>query len=392
MDAERLPSVRNASKAASPRSQAVLAMLGAVVAVPLLLLFLGAGLYFTSNESRVAPALEVERWPAVADGKHNYDPDIVFWNGSYWLVHCSADSAFGDTESRLRLWRSQDARTWTRVREFYIPGKNLQAACFASISRRLFIYTHLNAQRLPSPHQTHFTFTEDGVNWEPLAALPAEGWLLGRPRSADERLWYAPAWRQEKDRLALLRSRNGRQWEEAATIHEGDLVSEGDIQFLPDGRLLAVARLDKTEGYFGSRDAGTLIASAAAPFAEWSKAESKATRLDAPSLFLWGNTAYALGRRNPDAPGILQDNGSLAGRKRTALYRVTPEALEWLSDLSSGGDTGHAGVVVQQNELYVTYYSSPLRFDWVWGIGMMKESDVHVARIGLDSLGKLSPR
>jgi hypothetical protein len=358
-------------------------LLGILLTPPLLLAILCLGLYFRANDSRVSSAV-LETWPVVQDATRNNGTDLILWRGDYYLVHASALVPSGE-DSRLRLWISKDSRQWKLVREFHLPGgEGLSAPKFAPIAHRLFIYA-LQCDAEGRPLGTQYTYSEGGQSWQPLRGTGPEGWLIGRPRSQDNRVWYAPAHWRGQGKAILLSSRNGIQWNEIGIIDEGHRIAEGDITFLPDGRLLACARLDESDSAYGDPEARTLIATAEAPYDRWSRTYSYVTRLDTPCLFTWRGQAYALGRHNPDPPRPLNYHGSILGRKRTALYRVSPDGMDWVSDLPSGGDTGHAGAVVLGGEVFVSYSTSDRRYDWPWLIGTRRPTEIHMARLRPDA-------
>src|SRR5690606_37608513 len=177
-----------------------------------------------------------------------------------------------------------------------------------------------------------------------------------------------------------------------ATIHRGAGNDETDIEFLPDGRLLATARLEVTpDSIRGHADAGTAIVVAAPPYTEWDQTGfSQVTRLDGPALFRLDDTIFAVARHQPEPRGRLTRLGGALARKRTAIFRVEPERLVHLTDLPSAGDTSYAGVVVRDGAVYVDYYTSRIDRDFPWLLGMFLRSDVRMARIPVDSLLALS--
>src|SRR5262245_40009575 len=59
--------------------------------------------------------IDVEHWPAVADGGHNLTTDLLWWRGAYHMVHASSPWHMASSNSRIVLWTSPDARAWTRV-------------------------------------------------------------------------------------------------------------------------------------------------------------------------------------------------------------------------------------------------------------------------------------
>jgi hypothetical protein len=83
-------------------------------------------------------------------------------------------------------------------------------------------------------------------------------------RSRDGRAYW-----HEHGESILLRSADGREWTRVSTIHRGEANDETAIEFLPDARLLATARLEvEPDTFAGRRDASTLLAvSDAAPCA-----------------------------------------------------------------------------------------------------------------------------
>ena len=77
-------------------------------------------------------------------------------------------------------------------------------------------------------------------------------------------------------------------------------------------------------------------------------------------------------------------------RKRTSLFLVEEKALRYLTDLPSAGDTSYAGIVIQGDDLYASYYTSPPAHDVTWVIGMFRPSNIMMSRIDLPALERLA--
>ena len=43
-------------------------------------------------------------------------------------------------------------------------------------------------------------------------------------------------------------------------------------------------------------------------------------------------------------------------------------------------------MVIEGDTLYASYYTSDIRYDWPWIIGMLSKSDIQFARVDLKSL------
>jgi hypothetical protein len=351
-----------------------------------------AWLWFRPNRAQIDPRLRLEHWDAVADGLHNSNTDMILWRGDFLLVHDARPYHFGSPEARLVLRRSKDGKTWEELARFQVPGKDIRDPKLAVIGGRLHLYALPNSGVAATPEGTVLATSDDGVTWSPLEPIEPDGWLFWRPKSNDGgKTWYVPAYWKGHGKSILLRSANGRDWEQVSVIQEGNGNDETDLEFLPDGRLLATTRLEVTpDTILGNYDGRTGIHVAAPPYTEWITHESRVTRLDGPNLFALDGRVYAVARYQPDPNGWLTRMGGILSRKRTSIYRVEPERLVWLSDLPSAGDTSYAGVVVRDGHLWVDYYTSRIDRDWPWVFGMPLRTNIHMAKIPLDALREVS--
>jgi hypothetical protein len=273
-----------------------------------------------------------------------------------------------------------------------VEGKDIRDPKLAVIGGRLFLYALPNSSTMATPEGSVLATSEDGVHWSDFAAVGPEGWLFWRPKSPDGgRTWYVAAYWHAHGAAKLLRSTDGVAWEEVSTIHEGEGNDETAIEFLSDGRLIATARLEMTpDAVLGNAEAGTAILVSPPPYDEWQKVRVANTRLDGPNLFTLDGQVYAVARWQPPPFGPLTRMASTLARKRTALYRVEPDRLVWLSDLPSAGDTSYAGVVRRGDHLLVDWYTSDIERDPPLILGMFQSSDIHFARIPVERIHALS--
>ena len=335
--------------------------------------------------------LDLEHWDVVADGQHNSNTDMIAWQGGLLLVHATSPWHFGSTRCRLVLRFSEDGRRWDTLASLGVPGCDIRDPKLLVLGDELLLYALPNRGFTATPTHTVLATSRDGRSWSDFAPVGPEGWLFWRPKSADGKTWYVPAYWHAHGASLLLRSNDGRSWEEVSRIHDGDGNDETAIEFLPDGRLLATARLEITPDKIrGNADACTLLAVADPPFTKWTKVRSQVTRLDGPVLFSDRGTVFAVARGQVGERGPFTRLGGLLSRKRTALFRVGPERLVHLADLPSSGDTSYAGVVLRDGSALIDYYTSPIDRDWPWLYAMLRPTHIRMARVGLDSLHALS--
>lgn len=339
------------------------------------------------NRSRVDPSLDLTTWDAVSDGLHNSNTDMIFWRDHFYLVHAASPFHLGSKRCRLVVRRSRDARTWETIATLNIPGEDIRDPKFAAIGGRLFLYALPNHGLRAMPYGTVYATSDDGVHWSAFEKIDHPGWLFWRPKTNDGVDWYVGAYWHRHGKSILLKSTDGIDWSVVSEIYRGEGNDETDIEFLPDGRLLATARLEVTpDNPWGNPNASTLIATASPPYTEWRYAKSQVTRLDGPALFRHDGRIFAVARYQPGPRGRYTKLGSVYSRKRTSLFLVEENRLVYLSDLPSAGDTSYAGIVLRDGYLYASYYTSNIGRDYPWIVGMLVRSDIRMARVGLESL------
>jgi hypothetical protein len=333
-----------------------------------------------------------ETWDAVADGAHNSNTDLTFFDGWFYLCHQTSPYHMGSRRSRLLLWRSRDARAWEKAAEFKNEtGREYRDPKFAVIHGRLFLYMLPNLTVRAIPTGTVYTSSADGLTWTPVEAIEPAGWLFWRPKTLDGATWYVTAYWHDHGRSILLKSNDGAHWTQVSQVYEGEGNDETDFEFLPDARMLATARLEgRADTEWGDATASTLIAVAAAPYERWTYAKSRVTRLDGPCLFPYHGRVYAIARYQATRAWKYVELGGMYSRKRTSLFLVEEGGLRYLSDLPSAGDTSYAGAVIRGDELIASYYTSPPEHDVTWVLGMFRPSNIRMARIDLPALDRLA--
>ena len=343
------------------------------------------------NGAEIDPELGVEVVPIVADGEHNSNTDMISWRDGFLLVHAASPWHMGSTNSRILVKFSKDALRWETLAELQAPGFDIRDPKIIEIGDELFLYALPNEGRMATPIGTVLSTSQDGRNWTPFSPVGPPGWLFWRPKTLDGQTWYVAAYWKDHGKSILLRSSDGRHWEEVAVIHEGDGNDETAIEFLPDGRMIVTARLEVTpDTLLGNDDAGTLVGVAKPPYTEWKTTKTLITRLDGPVLFPYQGEVFAVARWQPPPHGGLWKLGGVWSRKRTGLYRIEPDRIVYLSDLPSAGDTAYAGVVQKDGMLFIEYYTSRIDRDYPWLLAMILPTDLYLARLPLESLNDVS--
>jgi hypothetical protein len=241
------------------------------------------------------------------------------------------------------------------------------------------------------PHTTRVSWTENGNEWSDLASVGHEGWLMGRPKTCDGINWYVPAYWHKFHHNALFATKDGFTFTMIATISKERFINEPEIEFLPDGQMLACGRGDYLKGSFqqiiGIQNISTIISLSQPPYTAWKEtAKTQTTRLDGPVMFRHGQRIYAVGRAHPYFGGIFPKRGAVLSKKRTAIFEAYPSGLIHITDLPSSGDTSYAGVVLRNGSAYIAYYTNNIKKDFIWLFGMMEPSEIRIAKVEMSEL------
>jgi hypothetical protein len=377
----------------------LLKFVGQTLAAILLVVLLLLGFwYLRPNRAQVNPEVIIDTWAITNDSAHNSNTDMILWKDVFYLSYVSSPYHFGNDASVLHVFRSFDqGHSWEQVTTYNPSGEDIRDPKFAIINDKLFLYALKNTSFVAEPYISVYAVSEDGTTWTDFETVPGlDGWLFWRPKTQDGITFYNAAYWYEHGKSTLLKSTDGINWEIVSTIHEGGRNDETEIEFMPDGRMLATARLEygeATDGIFGDVKGSTLITVAEPPYTEWSQGvQSLVTRLDGPYLFTYHDRIYAAGRFQPDLgkSGPLTAQGSALARKRTALFEVRENGLAYLTDLPSNGDTSYVGLVMDGDVAYLTYYTSPLDHDFAWVMGMMLPSEIRMVEVDLKAIEELA--
>jgi hypothetical protein len=375
--------------------------LGSLLAAVILLLLLLFGYwYLRPNQAQVDGNVVLQSWDIANDGLHNSNTDMIQWQDRLYLAYVSSPYHFGNDKSVLHVKTSSDlGRIWAEVDTFNPAGEDIRDPKFAVIGGRLFLYALKNTSFVAEPYLSVYSYTEDGLTWTSFQAVEGlDGWLFWRPKTQDGITFYNAAYWHEHGLSVLLKTTDGINWEIVSTIHSGGRNDETEVEFMPNGDLLATARLEYggfADGAFGDPHGSTLITISTPPYTSWTDLlESEVTRLDGPYLFTYQGRIYGVGRYQVGLgqSGLLTDQGSVLARKRTSLFEIRPEGLAYLTDLPSAGDTAYEGLVIIGDTAYISYYTSPIDHDYAWILGMLSPSQVRMAQVDLNALQALADK
>ncbi|QSX28797.1 exo-alpha-sialidase [Shewanella cyperi] len=279
--------------------------------------------------------------------EHNAFTDLVRCRGQLYCVLREGDTHVSQDGALRLLCSADEGLSWHSVARLAIEGGDLRDGKLLVAGDRLYIFSAV--LRSEQPCRSLFWSSADAIHWDEAELLADDGyWLWRVSRGADGyygvgyrpgpggdvRLYRAPLGEGQP-----LSAQDFCVWVEC--LSNQGYVNESSMLF-EDNAALCLLRRDPV---WDERKLG-LLGKSTAPYKDWQWLELDC-RIGGPVAFRWRGQLMAVVRLYDD-------------KVRTALVEIcetTGHVCELLS-LPSGGDTSYAGVVLEQDTLLVSYYST----------------------------------
>lgn len=273
-------------------------------------------------------------------GKHNAFTDLCYFRQRYYLVFRQA-STHHSKDGVLRIMSSVQGKKWRTLAVLQNPDADLRDGKLTVTPQGKLQLLAAAAfhDRTTQAYQSYLWESEDGRHWsEPQAVGEADYWLWRLSWLGEQA--YAIAYKCGIDRHIRLyqQNRSGAFVVVAPRIYAEGYANEAALLFDHNDKAWCLLRKDPDHGQLGW---------ALPPYQNWH----------------WQNIGCRIG--GPQA--VFTASGQMLAvvrlydeNVRTSLVTLnqnTGELTELIA-LPSGGDTSYAGMVLHQEKLLVSYYSS----------------------------------
>lgn len=289
-----------------------------------------------------AELISVEKiWDAAP---HNAFTDLVRWHDAWWCVFREG-AAHVSPDGSIRVLTSTDGKSWESAARLTMEAADLRDAKLSITpdDRLMLVAAGALHQPAEAKHQTYVWFTKDGKNYtapQPIGEPDMWMWRVVWQGDTAYGIGYATG---EGPRFArLYTSPDGVNYQtHVDKLFEEGYPNETGLVFLPDEQALCLLRRD------GNPASGQLGTSSP-PYTAWRWTDLE-RKIGGPVLHRTADGRYIAVVR-------LYDQGPV----RTAVCELEPATgqLTELLALPSGGDSSYAGIVEQDDQLWISYYSS----------------------------------
>lgn len=309
------------------------------------------------------------------NGTYNAFTSLVKFKGRYYCAFREGRGhvfdEHGKAEGKIRVLSSRNGKKWKSVHLVGEPGKDyrdpkLSVTPDGRLSLSIGVSVYVDKKFVTQ--SPYVSFSTDGVNYTKPQTCSVEGsdahtydWVWRTTWHED--IGYAVDYFTRKDGtqgLSLLKTTDAIHYSLMTELEVPNFPNEATIRFLSDGRMAIMVRRDGGDcmGYW---------AVSPAPYTQW-EWKRMPMRLGGPDFLMLSDDKVVATSRCHHIPGWATTS-VYTGDARTGKFRQRIV-------LPSGGDTSYCGMIIEDGELWVSYYSGHATH---W-------PSIYLARIPLESL------
>jgi len=297
-------------------------------------------------------------WKIWDQAEHNAFTDIVKYEGKYYCTFREGGGHVpwpGGIDGKIRILVSKDGEKWKSAAllekyDFDLRDSKLSIDPQGRLMVLMGGSNYNNETRELLCRLTHVSFYDKKSN---SFSAPVPTRIDPQIKSDYDWLWrvtwhkgvgYGVLYRKKdskKSELFLLKTVNGIDYDLITPFALKDVAGESTITFDKDDNMIIIVRVDS-----GKRIG--LIARRRYPYTDWNWKET-GFRLGGPDIIPYKDDFYIIGTRS----------FNFLNQAKTSIY-LYKEGKEYqnIVELPSGGDNSYPGLLLEGNELWVSYYSS----------------------------------
>lgn len=287
------------------------------------------------------------------EAPHSAFTDLIKFNNRYYCTFREGKQHVGGKGGTARVLVSDDGANWKSLASLSIENKDIRDPKMSiTPQKELLIFMDVEE-------------SEEGkvISRKPYTSYlnkAGTGLTTPQPATVDRAVasWSDWLWRltwhkkkgytinyQMEGGLHLMQTKDAKSFQQISSINVGGYPNESTIRFDKQNKMYVLIRRDKDKPIPKG-----ILATAIPPYTNW-QLDTLQERIGGPDFLFLNNSTIAIGTRlygdkewKDDRTGILVTD--LNGNTKKKIY------------LPSGGDTSYPGMLIEGEELWMSYYSS----------------------------------
>ena len=288
------------------------------------------------------------------EAPHNAFTDLVHFKGKFY---CTFREGTGHVpgengkDGEIRIISSEDGKQWESVALLQKENYDLRDAKL-SVTPKGTLMVLMGGTDYDGTQRrgmlTHVSSSKDGLSFSNPTPIK-----IRTVRTHADWLWrvtwhqntgYGVVYQSEVPKgetdVYLLKTKNGKKYKPITQLNVDGRPNEATVRIKPNGEMLVIIRREGKDqhGFFGKSQP---------PYEEW-KWQDMELRLGGPDFIILPDGKLLMGSR------VYGEDGATTG-----LFLGDPDGnMQQIITFPSGGDTSYPGLLLLEDTLYVSYYSS----------------------------------
>lgn len=278
-------------------------------------------------------------------GRHNAFTDIIYHKKYYYIVFREASCCHFSHDGSIRVIRSKDTKEWESIAQLSDPVADMRDPKL-NITPLNNLTISATARKYKSvedkyAHRTYIWSSENGTDWTEPEPISDSGYWFWRFRwNYELNKAFGFSYKTGDRFLNLHTSPDWKSFSVSThNILSAGRPTEADLVFVNDSLAISLVRREK--------ESNSMMGFSKKPFLDWTWDELD-VNIASPNMILLPDQRLAVSGRIYEP------------KSRTAIYLIDPvnKKLTEALKLPSGGDNGYPGMLLKDDELVISYYSS----------------------------------
>ena len=289
-------------------------------------------------------------------GPHNAFTDLMRFKNNFYCTFREGTTHVKGWDGKARILKSKDGKNWKSIALIEMPEKDLRDPKLSItpdnrimvlmdvetvenakvISRKPYVsYSDEAGEKFSSPKAS--TVDDSVASWSDWV------WRVTWYNNTGYAINYQP-----NGNLYLFKTKDGSHFENVSKINIDGLPNESTVRFDTNGKIYVLIRREQ-------KDKMGVIATSNPPYKDWTF-DYLNQRLGGPDFIFLNDSTLCIGSRLYPKDEIKGEGNK---RHLSAVFISDLRGkVKKIIELPSGGDTSYPGIVVYNETLWYSYYSS----------------------------------
>lgn len=289
------------------------------------------------------------------EAAHSAFTDLVYFNGMFFCSFREGPDHVSGPNGSARVIRSLDGEKWESIAYFEISDRDIRDPKLSiTPDNKLMLLIDVESYKDGKviTRKPYVSFSDGEANqFGALEEGSVDSKIVSESNWVWRVTWYEGlgyAINYTHDGIYLVKTKNGKTFDFVSQLDVDGYPNESTVRFDEKGKMYVLIRREK-------EDRKAVLATADAPYTEWSYTKMS-ERVGGPNFIFLDTETLLIGTRL--YPKDLDEQNKISTHKTGILITDLQGNIRKEIVLPSDGDSSYPGMLIFENKLWFSYYSS----------------------------------